>query len=366
MRTQTVAVVGAGFAGVATAYHLARAGARVVVLERERAAGMHASGQNAGILRTAIQDPALARVAAAGARGAAEVNARAPHPFIRACGSLLTASGTALEWLEAAVKDGDGAYALVTPSVASRRVPPLAPSVFRAALWAPGDGVADVATYLACLVAGAREAGASFHLGCEVLGGHVLPSAGPVRLETTAGVVEADSVVLAVGAWADGLAGRLGLPPLGVVPFRRHLHATGILKHVDPCWPFVWSVTHEVYFRPESGGLLLCACDQEPWTPCVPTSDPQNLEVLAHKMETAFPGLADLPIMRSWAGLRSFVPDHRFVLGQDARAPCVHWAAALGGHGVTSAWEVGRLVAEEVLGVGAPPPDLHVRRLAGA
>ena len=36
---------------------------------------------------------------------------------------------------------------------------------------------------------------------------------------------------------------------------------------VDPNWPFVWDVTHDIYFRPEGEGLLLCACDQTELAP---------------------------------------------------------------------------------------------------
>ena len=49
-----VAVVGGGITGCATAYHLARAGARVVLLDRSEI-GTEASGRNAGSLHGQIQ-----------------------------------------------------------------------------------------------------------------------------------------------------------------------------------------------------------------------------------------------------------------------------------------------------------------------
>src|SRR5436309_14609085 len=47
--TADVAIVGAGIAGVATAYHVSRSGAKVVVLEA-RTVAEAASGRNAGFL----------------------------------------------------------------------------------------------------------------------------------------------------------------------------------------------------------------------------------------------------------------------------------------------------------------------------
>ncbi|MBI5501246.1 MAG: FAD-binding oxidoreductase [Deltaproteobacteria bacterium] len=356
-----VVVVGAGFAGAATALHLARAGARVVVLEREAMAGIHATSQNAGMLRTAIADPALARVAVAGARGVELARAWTDVPLVRPSGSLLLArGGPARRELEAVTPELSALRSTVRwlePREAAARVPVLRDGAFDAALWSPDDGVVDSAEYFAALVRGARAHGAQLRLGVEVLGGDPGDDSRPARLDTPAGPLEADAVVIAGGAWSDVVAERLQVRRLGIVPYRRHLHATGPLATVDPSWPFVWAVDDEVYFRPESGGLLLSPCDQEPFAPCEPPADPANRELLARKVAVAFPGLIDLPIMRSWAGLRSFVPDHRFVLGRDPVARRVFWAAGLGGHGVTSAWEVGRIVAGAVLGTAPPPPE---------
>src|SRR5436305_15016850 len=53
--TADVAIVGAGIAGIATAYHLARAGAKPVVLEARTVADA-ASGRNAGFLLAGVAE----------------------------------------------------------------------------------------------------------------------------------------------------------------------------------------------------------------------------------------------------------------------------------------------------------------------
>ena len=51
--TADVAIVGAGIAGVATAYHVSRSGAKVIVLEA-RTVAEAASGRNAGFLLAGV------------------------------------------------------------------------------------------------------------------------------------------------------------------------------------------------------------------------------------------------------------------------------------------------------------------------
>ena len=61
MKSCQFAIIGAGFAGAATAYHLTRRGASdIVILEQESIPGFHSSGRNAAMVRQCVSDPALA------------------------------------------------------------------------------------------------------------------------------------------------------------------------------------------------------------------------------------------------------------------------------------------------------------------
>ena len=61
-------VIGAGFAGAATAYHLARLGLTdILLLEQETIPGFHSSGRNAAMIRQCVPDPALADLTRDGA-----------------------------------------------------------------------------------------------------------------------------------------------------------------------------------------------------------------------------------------------------------------------------------------------------------
>jgi D-arginine dehydrogenase len=141
-----------------------------------------------------------------------------------------------------------------------------------------------------------------------------------------------------------------------LTPLRRHLYFTGKLDMVDEAWPFIWDVDRDVYFRPESGGLLLSACDESASEPVLPVVDESVQDLLAAKLAEVFPKLLDIPIARTWAGLRTFAPDRAFLLGRDPVVDGFYWVAALGGHGVTTSPAVGRIAAGDISGKGDPAP----------
>ena len=68
MKAYDFIIVGAGFAGAASAYHLTRRGvSNILILEQESIPGFHASGRNAAMMRQCVPDPDLAKLTRAGA-----------------------------------------------------------------------------------------------------------------------------------------------------------------------------------------------------------------------------------------------------------------------------------------------------------
>ncbi len=95
MTSARYVIIGAGFAGAATAYHLARSGAsKIVVIEQERVAGVHASGRNASMIRQIISEPSTAAMAYEGAAFLRSIPNHWPVPVsFEQNGSLLLGQG---------------------------------------------------------------------------------------------------------------------------------------------------------------------------------------------------------------------------------------------------------------------------------
>ncbi len=304
-----ILIVGAGLAGAATAYHLARCSDRpVTIIEKETTPGEHSSGRNAAFIREYAEDQVTQPMTT---EGAAFLRKNVLADYHK-CGSVLLGLG-----------DDDVAEHF-----------PLAQGRGR---WCPDDGTLDVAALLHAYLSGH-----DIRLDTEVLQwqrqGDVL------HVRTNRETFTCSLLVNATGPWA-GTFGNLPLTPMA-----RHLFVTRPMNNIDPAWPFVWDLENGLYFRPESGGLLLGPCDETPTEPGDYTEDPAMLEDMGRKLLEFQPKLSNVSIMSGWVGQRTFAPDRRFVIGPDWREPALFHIAALGGHGVTGSYAVGKLAAELLLG----------------
>jgi D-arginine dehydrogenase len=346
-------IVGAGFAGAATAYHLTRQGvANILLLEKEAIPGFHASGRNAAMIRQCVPDPALLPLTRDGCAFLRNLPPDWPVPVqFKQNGSLLLGSAQGWEKLK---RDGEIARGLGipvelwTPEQAKRHVPVLKEAEFDGATWCAEDGILDIHALLSGYLKSALAHGMRVRYSCTVSEIRALGTGFEVK--TGGEVIKARVLVNASGAWANVIARLAGAAELPIRPYRRHLFVSPPLSWVDASWPFVWDTTHDIYFRPEGGGLLLSACDQQELSPGDPPVDATIHELLAEKIQLYIPGLASVPIQRAWAGLRTLVSDGRFVIGWDPQVNGLFWVAGLGGHGVTTSSTVGALAADLLVG----------------
>lgn len=342
--TAEVAIIGGGIAGLSLAFHLAQAGQKgIVLLEREDQPGIYASGHNAAIARALTGRDEHTALAVEGRRRLAEAG-------------LMTASGGLLASADRGPLDAFEAEA-VRHGVEARRGGGIPLPGLKAAehLAIPGDGVIDIAGLLRTCAEGARREGADLRFACGVLG--LRPTDTGFDLDTDGGPLRVKQLAIAAGAWA-GTLGAMAGSRIAFTPLRRSLVWSGAAHSQQEPW--AWWVDRPFYLRPESGGLLMCPCEEVPvLLPArgrQPATDPAVLESLFASLRELAPDLADRPVTRYWAGLRTFAPDRRFVIGWDPWNPRLFWSAGLGGHGMTSGLAVGAFAAERFLRRGEAGP----------
>jgi methylglutamate dehydrogenase subunit A len=209
-------VVGAGVHGLSTAWHLAQRGEDVLVVDKARVAA-GASGIACGVVRNNYFQPAMSELIAA----CVEIWESDPEAFhYHGSGYLALGDGAQEEDLttvqERHERIGYESELILGESEVAAHMRSMFPD------WrAPGltvclherrGGFAFNRDSMLGLAAKAREAGAEIAEGVEVTGFELDGSGAVTRVETSAGPIDVDQVVVAVGPWVGRLWELLGLP----------------------------------------------------------------------------------------------------------------------------------------------------------
>jgi D-arginine dehydrogenase len=352
-----VAVLGGGIAGVGVAAELARSGTTVALLEAEDRLAYHATGRSAA---TFLESYGSAEIRALTRASRAALSTGDPdEPRLLTPRPLL--------WV-AAAGDHDRVARLVAAEPRLRAVdeeqarallPVLRPGWLGAAAVEDAAQDLDVAGLFERYRRLARTHGADLRTGAGVARGHRDGSGW--RLWTAAGdEVHAGVVVNAAGAWADVVARRCAVTPIGVRPLRRSV-AIVTAPRVDRGWPLVCEVTDAFYFRPEGDALLVSPADETPTEPADARPSTEDIALgLDRVNEATTLGLRH--VRTTWAGLRTFAPDHNPVVGYDPAHPGFFWLAGQGGYGMQTAPALARLAAA-IVHSGPIPPDILAQGL---
>ncbi len=361
----TVVVVGAGIVGAACAHALTRAGADVVVIDRGPVASGTTSRGEGNILVSDKGPGAeldLARLSREAWLEVGDEVGRADIELEEKGGVVVAASQEALAALSsfAASQRSTGMVAL---EVAEPRElePHLAPGLAGGVLY-PEDLQVQPVLAAAALLEAAQRRGARFLSGQDVVAAVVDPAGRLRGVRTAAGdVVHADAVVNAAGTWGGQVGERLGAP-VPVLPRR------GFILVTEPLPPLV---RHKVYSADYVANVSSSASGLE--TSCVvegtrggtiligasrervgfdQTLDVDVVSTLARQAVALFPFLERVNLLRVYRGFRPYAPDHLPIIGPDPRRPGLFHACGHEGAGIGLAPGTGRLIADQVLGLG--------------
>jgi D-arginine dehydrogenase len=351
-----VLIIGAGIAGASLSYFLSERGSNdVLVVERESQPGYHASGRSAATLVELDPIPQLQKLKMLGGRFLREPPAAfAENRLLERTGVLCLygePQWSALRQMAVAYRSEGLRLELLTPGEASGRLEgALQESTFCGAAWLPEDGFIDIHELLTGYIGHAKRRGVEFRFGVEV-DGFVREGVECLGISTTAGLIRARRVVNAAGAWVGEIARAAGATPIEFRPMRRSIAILPVPAAVDVRgWPMVWSDSHNVYFRPESGGLLFCPMDEVAMAPCDAHPDEEIIAEGLERLRALAPALVPRVLGRRWAGLRTFSPDRVPVVGDDPSLPGFFWLAGQGGCGIETSPALGQIAADLITG----------------
>ena len=253
---------------------------------------------------------------------------------------------------------------LVSADEAQQLFPPMTTDGVLGAAFLPTDGYIDPSQLTFALAEGARRRGAEIATGTRVTG--VAVQRGRVTsVETDRGRIETEIVVNAGGMYAQEIGALAGVN----VPIVPMAHEYLITKPAGlPLeMPTMRDPSLLVYFRPESGGLIMGGYERhcEPWgLDGIPADfnsrlleeDWPRFEELMENAIARVPSLGEMEVVKLINGPEAFTPDGEFILGpSDVRGFWV--AAGFCAHGLAGAGGMGKLVAEWIV-EGTPSLDV--------
>ncbi len=365
--TADVIVVGGGIAGAGAAYELAALNS-VIVLERERSCGYHSTGRSAASFTENYGTDVIRRLAMASRPFLSDPPAGfCEHPLLKPRGMLTIARVDQRDRLDV---DFERARRLV-PTIVTldrtevlARVPVLRPDYLAGAFFEPHCMEVDVDGLHQGFLRGAKARGAQIRVAAEVDtierrdGRWVV---GLMRGE----ILSASILVNAAGAWADHIAIKAGVEPLGLQPKRRTAFNIPAPEGTDiSAWPLVNDVGDQFYFKPDAGQIFVSPSDATPSEAMDAYADDMDVAVGVERLERATT-IAVRRVSHSWAGLRTFAHDGSPVVGPDAGADGFVWLAGQGGYGIKTASALSRACVSLVTAQRLPE-DLERLGLAAA
>lgn len=361
--TSDVIIVGGGVIGASIAYHLAKRGQSVTLLERSRL-GTEASAAAAGMLgaqsemedtgplfQWARQSRAMFPELSGELRSLTGIDiglvregllnvalSDAQEQELRAREKLQRAAGERAEWLSAA---------------AAAELEPALSKATRGALYLPEDGQVEAPQLAAAFAQAARVLGAKMQEFAQVQG-LLTERDRVIGVMTSEGPLYSDHVVVAAGTWSGQFLAGCGID-LPVYPVKGECFS--VLTEKRELLKTLF--TPGCYIVPKAGGRLLVGATVVPGSYDRKVSLAGLTELMA-RAKQLMPAIGEAEWEKAWSGLRPQTPDGMPYIGE---IPMYRGLFAACGHyrnGILLSPITGKVIAQLVSGedAGSLQPEL--------
>ncbi len=365
-----VIVIGGGIVGCSTAYHLAKMGCEVLLLEQSKLTSgttFHAAGL-VGQLRSNANVTQLLGYSVDLYKKLEQETGLATGWKMN--GGLRLACNRE-RWIEVK-RQATTAHSfgldmqLLTPSEAQTLWPLMTVDDVIGAAYLPTDGQANPADITQALARGARMAGAQIVEDTEVLELEI-GQRGITAVISSRGRIECEKVVCCAGQWTRAFAAKYGVN-VPLVSVQHQYMLTEKMPGVESNLPTLRDPDRLTYYKEEVGGLVMGGYEPDPipWAiDGIPkgfsyTLLDSNFDHFEPMLELALgrvPGLAEVGIKQLTNGPESFTPDGNFILGEAPELRNFFVGAGFNAFGIAAGGGAGMALAEWVH-KGEPPYDL--------
>ncbi|HEV3461521.1 MAG TPA: FAD-dependent oxidoreductase [Candidatus Dormibacteraeota bacterium] len=262
---------------------------------------------------------------------------------------------------------------LVSAEQAAQLMPSISTNSLFGAVWMPGDGALDPHTATFALARAARDLGVTVLTDTRVTG-LALSSRGEIQaVQTEAGRIEAEVVVIACGIWAPQVAAMAGAFVVSTPVDHQHAALQAVegaeLPQSMPCFR---DPDNLIYGKAEAGGVILGGYELNPnarWIDGVPwehagtsvTPDQPRFEPLLKGAARRFPFISDAGIIKLVCHPDAMTPDANPLLGPVPGVRGLYMAAGLSLNGFGGAGGIGKSLTQLITS-GDSELDLYAYR----
>lgn len=366
--TADAVIIGGGVTGSSLAYHLAKAGLRIVLLEKQHL-GAGGTGKSTSIVRMHYDNEPETRLAWASFKTYAHFSdvVGGDCGFVR-CGVLWLVNHDSTEKLRANVamhRQVGVNTRVVNPQEVKAIEPACSLEGVALGAYEPDSGYADPFLTTFAFARRAQELGVEIHEGVAVTG--ISTASSRVSgVRTDQGAIEAPIVINAAGCWAARLGRLVGLD----IPIMVQRNQIALLRQPRELLRrhcVVADIGVGMYFRPEESfatvvgaGLGEDGVDPDAYNEAVDADFPP---LARRKASQRAPVFSHAVSRGGWSGIYDMTPDGKAILGQ-AGPEGFYVACGLSGTGFKKAPAIGQCLTELILQGRSTTVDITPFRLS--
>lgn len=362
--TYDVVIIGGGVHGLATAYYLARQGVTNVAVLEARYVGFGGSGRNTAIIRSNYRTPEGIAFYDHSLKLYEQLAGELDYNIMFSQRGHLTLAHTergVFGLRERALTNqlcGVDSR-LIFPDEIRAQVPDMQLEgslryPVMAALYHPSGGIIRHDAVVWAYARGADRGGAEVHQLTEVTGLEL--TAGAISgVMTNRGRIKTGTVVNATAGYAGTIAAMAGRQ----IPLETHPLQAMVTEPLKP-WlhSVIVSSTLHIYVSQTDRGELVIGAEVDDYASYSLRGTLPFAESAATHMLELFPFLANVKMLRQWAGLCDMTPDYSPIIGEDPSVGGLFMTVGWGTYGFKAGPASGHLLAEMIVS-GRTPPRLE-------
>lgn len=358
VRCADMIVVGSGIVGSSTAWYAAQKGMKVIVIDKDGVIGNGASSRNGGGVRVSgrlAPEIPFAKYAVENIWPNLADELGVDIEYHKAGNIRFAFTEKDLPTLET-IKKTNGIHGvnieIISAEEAKRRCPYVGDSVTGAAV-CDIDGTANPLKTTLAMYRAARNLGVAYYSGEEAIRVETVKGKARRVITASGNIYEGAHIVLACSYQARALANTVGVD----FPFRQKLIEIFVTEPTRPMFDFMFSAVGAsggAYGHQTEHGSFVWGGDSGHEHHPIFEEDAKCIQPTASAISrgtmTYFPALAELKVIRTWAGWIDLCEDLVPVIGPVEEVPGLMVAAGYSAHGFCLGPVTGKLLAECAVG----------------